>query len=281
MRKFFVAAVIFMSLLTLFVLPVQVAAQNLEANKEIARRYMEDIWNKGDMAVADEIIAEDFVNHNPFGNLPPNRESLKMVAAGSAAAPGSFTTDDMIAEGDKVAIRTPHHGDLEFDAIVILHIKDGKITDRWGYHDRGQQLAKSNKEIVRRFVEEVFNNGNMAVADELVAEDFVNHSPSPGLPPNREGLKQDAQGLLTAFSAPFTIDDMIAERDKVVVRGTFRSVHTGEFIGVPATNKEMTHTWTVTLRIQGGKIVERWANVDALTFMTDLGIVPAPGEGGK
>ena len=89
MRKFFVVTIIFMSLLTLLAAPLQVAAQDLEANKEIARRYLEEIWNNGDMTVADEIIAEDFVNHNPFGPLPPDREGLKIAAGGSAAAPGA------------------------------------------------------------------------------------------------------------------------------------------------------------------------------------------------
>lgn len=257
------------------------AAMMHTTNKAIARRYLEDIWNNGDMAVADEILAEDFVNHNPFGPLPPDREGLKIAASGMAAAPGNFTMDDIIAEGDKVAIHTPYHGNPEFDGIVILRIKDGKITDRWGYTDHGQQLAQSNKDIARRFLEEIWNKGDIAAANELIAEDFINHAPGRGVPPDREGLKQEVNGLLAAFSAPFTIDDLIAEGDKVVIRGTFRSVHNGEFLGVPATGKEVTHTWTAILRIENGKVVERWADVDRLKFMTDLGILPAPGQGGK
>jgi ketosteroid isomerase-like protein len=109
----------------------------------------------------------------------------------------------------------------------------------------------------------------------------LHHSTTPLLHPNREGLKQDIKGLLVAFSTPFTTDELIAEGDKVVIRGTFRSVHNGEFLGVPATGKEVTHTWTAILRIENGKVVERWANVDSMKFMTDLGVLPAPGQGGK
>jgi predicted ester cyclase len=142
-------------------------------------------------------------------------------------------------------------------------------------------MQATNKAIARRFLEEIWNQGNMAAADELVAEDFINHAPGRGVPPDREGLKQEVNGLLAAFFAPFTIDDLIAEGDKVVIRGTFRSVHNGEFLGVPATGKEVTHTWTAVLRIEDGKVVERWADVDRLKFMMDLGILPAPGQGGK
>jgi len=276
------STIIFMSLLTLCVLPVQVAAQDLEANKEIARRYLEDIWNKGDMAVADEIIAGDFVNHNPFGSLPPDREGLKKAASGMAAAPGNFTMDDIIAEGNKVAIRTPFHGDPEFDGIIILHMKDGKITDRWGYTDHGQKFAEANKAVACRWVEEIWNTGDISVIDEIVAEDYVDHSPAPGAPTGREGIKAGVSGFRAAFpDAHFAITDMIAEGDKVVVPQTFTGTHQGEFHGAPATGNQVTFKGIFIYRIKDGKIVERWAGYDTLSFMIQLGAVPPPGEGGK
>lgn len=143
------------------------------------------------------------------------------------------------------------------------------------------QDLETNKTIARRFLEEIWNQGNMAAVDGLVAENFVNHAPGRGVPPDREGLKQEVKGLLAAFDTPFVLDDMIAEGDKVVLRGRFKSVHKGEFLGVPATGKELTHTWTAILRIENGKIVERWADVDRLKFMIELGILPAPGKSSK
>ena len=98
-----------------------------------------------------------------------------------------------------------------------------------------------NKAIARRYIEELFTQGNLDVADELVAEDFVNHSPfgeeDTG---DREGLKQAASGFLASFpDGQFVIDDMIAEGDLVAMRGTGRGTHTGEpFAGVAATGAE-------------------------------------------
>lgn len=263
--------------------PALQATGELETNKEIARRYMEEIWNNGDMAVADELIAEDFVNHNPFGPLPPDREGLKIAAAGSAAAPGNYAIDDIIAEGDKVAIRTPFHGDLNFEAIVILRIKDGKITDRWGYHDRDYQLAEANKAVARRWIEEIWNNGNLSVIDEIVAEDYIDHDPAaPGAPTDREGVKSGVTEFRRAFpDAHFAVDAMMAEGDRVVVPLTFTGTHQGEIHGAPATGKQVTWKGIFIYRIQNGKIAERWGQLDTLSFMIQLGAVPPPGEGKK
>jgi predicted SnoaL-like aldol condensation-catalyzing enzyme len=163
----------------------------------------------------------------------------------------------------------------------LLRSSEWTFTEESLARFNAAMMHTTNKAIAHRFLEEIWNQGNMDVVDGLIAEDFINHAPGRGVSPDREGLKQEVNGLLAAFEAPFVLDDMIAENDKVVMRGRFQSVHKGEFLGVPATGKELTHTWTVILRIQNGKIVERWANVDSMKFMTDLGVLPAPGQGGK
>ena len=191
--------------------------------------------------------------------------------------------DDMIAEGDKVAIRSPFHGDPEFETIFILRIKDGKITDRWGYTDHDQKFAEANKAVARRWVEEIWNKGDLSVIDEIVAEDYVDRSPAaPGAPTDRDGIKAGVSGFRAAFpDAHFAIDAMMAEGDTVVVPQTFTGTHQGELHGAPATGNQVTFKGIFIYRIQNGKIVERWGAFDTLSFMIQLGAVPPPGEGGK
>lgn len=270
MKKFFVITTIFVSVLTLLTAPLQIAAQDLEANKEIARRYLEDLWNKGDMVVADEIIAEDFVNHNPFGPLPPDLEGLKIAAAGSATDPGKFTLDAIIAEGDMVAIHTPYHGDPGFDGIVILRIKDGKITDRWGYTDHAQQFAEANKALIRRYLEALSGKEKPAViVDEYVADED-------------EELKQHIAFFEASFPRYELIaEDMIAEGDKVTVHARFQGTHAGALGDIPPTGKQVSQPFIITYRIANGKIVQHWMGFDQLALMQQLGVIPASGEEGE
>ena len=97
---------------------------------------------------------------------------------------------------------------------------------------------------------------------------------------NKAIARRIASGLLTAFSALFSIDDLIAEGDTVVICGTFRGIHHGEFLGVPATGKEIMFPWTVTFRVEDGKITDRWATNDTdLSLMQQLGMIPTSEEG--
>jgi steroid delta-isomerase-like uncharacterized protein len=137
--------------------------------------------------------------------------------------------------------------------------------------------AEENKRISRRVAEEGFSRGNEAVFDELVAENFVNHDPSvpPDLPPGREGLKALARFYRSAFpDAQLTIEDLIAEGDKVVSRYTARGTHQGDFGGIPPTGKQVTVTGVTIDRIQGGKIVESWNEFNQLGLLQQLGAIP-------
>jgi predicted ester cyclase len=130
-------------------------------------------------------------------------------------------------------------------------------------------------------MEEVFNRGNISLVDELFAPDFVEHEElPPGIPPGREAVKQ----LPTMFRSAFpdfkvTIDDVIAEGDKVVVRSTWSGTHKGEFMGISPTGKSVSFGVFDTIRIAGGKFVEHWGQMDTIGMMQQLGVIPAPGEG--
>jgi len=136
---------------------------------------------------------------------------------------------------------------------------------------------EENKAIARRFVDEVQNKGNIGAVDDFLADSFVNHSVPPGLPPDREGVKQ----LFTMFREAFpdfhaVIHDQIAEGDEVVTRKTFFGTHQGEFLGIPATGKEVSIDLIEILRIaDDGKIQEHWNVVDQLGLMQQLGVVAA------
>lgn len=133
---------------------------------------------------------------------------------------------------------------------------------------------EENKAITRRFVDEVQTEGNIVAIDDYLADSFVNHSVPPGLPPDREGVKQ----LFTMFRKAFpdfraVVHDQVAESDKVVTRKTFLGTHEGEFLGIPPTGKEVAIELIDILRLADGKITDHWNVVDQLGLMQQLGVI--------
>lgn len=136
---------------------------------------------------------------------------------------------------------------------------------------------EQNKAIARRWLDEVWSNGNFAVVDELFAPNFVFNYASPEVPQGPEGYKQTVNMWRTTFTdMNFTLDDIVAEGDKVAVRWTGRSTHKGEFMGIAPTGKQTTSTGVSFLRIVGGKIVEEWSEWDMLSIMQQIGAFPPP-----
>jgi steroid delta-isomerase-like uncharacterized protein len=133
---------------------------------------------------------------------------------------------------------------------------------------------EANKAVVRRFVEEVFQGGDVAAIDRLVAEDFVPHTwPSTG--DGRGDLRRAMERVSRALTdADFTIDDLIAERDLVVARLTASATQTGELMGVPASGKRYTIDEIHIFRLRDGRIVEHWHQFDQLGMMRQLGAMP-------
>jgi predicted ester cyclase len=130
---------------------------------------------------------------------------------------------------------------------------------------------EGNKALVRRAYR-ALNRKDWAAMRKLAAPGFVDHNPVQGQKPGVEGFMESRISLMKAF-ADFesTIEDMIAQGDKVVVRLTQNATHAGELWGLPPTNKRVTYTETTMWRVVRGKCVERWCNSDSLSLMMQLG----------
>jgi len=137
--------------------------------------------------------------------------------------------------------------------------------------------TEDNKALARRYIEEVFNQKNLAIVDELNTPDFVLHNASMTIR-GREPYKQYLSMLLTAFpDMHISIEDMIAEGNIVAERVTIRSTHKGDYMGIPPTGKQATMTAIYIIRFTNGKGVEVWANSDDLGAMQQLGVIPSMG----
>jgi steroid delta-isomerase-like uncharacterized protein len=136
-----------------------------------------------------------------------------------------------------------------------------------------------NRAIVRRFIEEIFVEGRKATVDELLADDFVAHTwPSPTGNPKTD-LKAAIDRAAAGLSDPrFTIDDLIAEGDQVAARLTTAATQTGEFMGMPPSNKRYEIEEIHWFRVRDGKVVEHWHQMDQMGMMKQLGATPGAKE---
>ena len=138
--------------------------------------------------------------------------------------------------------------------------------------------AEDNKAIARRWYEEVFNAGNLDLIHELFAPNFVDHDPVNPLP-GLEGVRQVVGMYRGAFpDLHITVEDWVAEGDKVVTRFRAQGTHKGPLMGIPPTEKQVTVTGIDMLGFEHGTISEHWGNRDDLGMLQQLGAVPAPGQ---
>ena len=165
---------------------------------------------------------------------------------------------------------------------IVLAVCAGFIVTSFFHCQQKESVSTStaeNKALVRRLIEEAWNKGNGAVIDEILSPAYVLHVPSPSPQINREVYKQAISMYRSAFSDfRFTIDDMVAEGDKVVIRWTIQGTHTGEYMGVAPTGKEVALTGISIRRIADRMITEEWLASNMLNFMQELGVVPPPDQ---
>ena len=141
-------------------------------------------------------------------------------------------------------------------------------------------MSEENKAVARRAFEEHFNTGNFDLAQEIFAADYVNHDPSlPRSGSGPEAANQAVRLYREAFpDAQITVEDQVAEGDKVATRWSARGTHQGELLGVGPTGNQVQITGISISRIEDGRIAEDWINYDALGMMQQIGAIPEPGE---
>ena len=141
-------------------------------------------------------------------------------------------------------------------------------------------MSEQNKTIVRRLFDELWNKGNLPVADELIAPTYTHHDAStPDLGRGPESEKKRVTLYRTAFSdLRLTVEDMIAEGETVVARWSCRGAHKGDLNGIAPTGKQFVISGVSIVRFAGGRMVEGWINWDTLGLMQQLSVVPELGK---
>ncbi len=146
-----------------------------------------------------------------------------------------------------------------------------------------EYTPEQNNQIAEKFFNSVWNKGDFSVLDTLIAPDAEDHSTVGGKPKTEKG-SASFRAIVTMFRSAMpdihlNIDDEVYAGDKVVHRWTLNGTDTGGVMGMPPSGKKLTFTGTTIVRMRDGKIVERWANVDELGLLQQLGVVPMPQQG--
>ena len=137
----------------------------------------------------------------------------------------------------------------------------------------------ANKAVIGRLAE-LWNTGNLSIADEIFGADFVNHDPNYPEVTNLESYKGHVAGIRTGFpDFHVTAEDLIAEGDKVAVRWIITATHQGELAGIPATGIEVTWTGMTIWRFADGRLLEGWWAIDVLGLLQQLGVIPPMSDG--
>lgn len=142
-------------------------------------------------------------------------------------------------------------------------------------------MSRVNKELAHRFHMDIFQDGNLELADELVTADFAwrGGMAPPQEPCGPDGVKAVAEAVISAFpDREIVHHDELAEGDKVLIRWTMSGTQQGELQGIPPTGKRVTVTGFDLFRVSGGKITDLWQEVDQLSMLQQLGALPAPDQ---
>ena len=132
---------------------------------------------------------------------------------------------------------------------------------------------EDNKTLAERLYA-LLNEGNIEAVGDLVAQDYVEHSPLPGQGTGRDGVIDRFSMIDTGLAPRFTVEDVVAEGDRVAVRWTNTGTHVGEFAGMPATGKPFTISGMDFYRVADGVLCEHWDVVDQLSLLGQLGMLP-------
>lgn len=275
--------------------------------KSLYRTFVEDVINRGQYDLIPQIFSADYVDHNappgaPVGGFDGIR-AVPIMFRG-AFPDVHFVIEDMVTQGDWVATRVTgratHLGKpmmgieptglrATWSSMGFFRVANDRIVEHYGQPDMGglrRQLTREikpgtldyNRFIITRYVYAT-NVGELDRFDEYVDPSFVDHNALPGQKPGIQGLKEAYMMFSSAFSDLwYTFEDLIAEGDKVVGRGVIEGKHTGNFMGMPATNRVIRWTGTRTFRLVNGKVTDGWIDLDMFGMMMQLGAIPMPGQ---
>jgi steroid delta-isomerase-like uncharacterized protein len=141
--------------------------------------------------------------------------------------------------------------------------------------EQRRRASDTNKLLMER-IYELINGGDLSGADEVIAEDMIEHEDQPDVEQGREGFKSFVQRMRSAFpDLRFTVVDMVAEDEQVAALVTVTGTHQGEFLGVAPTGREIRLTAIDIVRFADGRAAEHWGVTDAMTLMQQLGAVPS------
>jgi predicted ester cyclase len=135
---------------------------------------------------------------------------------------------------------------------------------------------ETNKALVRRFYDQVLNGRRAEAIDELAVTGYDEHDPLPGQRAGRDGLKDRVSMLIDGLAPTFTVEDVVAEGDRVVVRWTNSARHVGDFLGIPPTGRSCAIAGIDIYRLEDGRLAEHWHVIDQLAMLQQLGLMPAP-----
>jgi predicted ester cyclase len=135
--------------------------------------------------------------------------------------------------------------------------------------------TEQNKQVALRLYD-LLNSADATAVGDLVTADYVEHDPLPGQGAGREGVVDRFAMVVGGLAPRFTVEDVIAEGDKVVVRWTNAGTHTGEFGGIPPTGRPFTIGGIDIYRVRDGLLCEHWHQLDQLSMLGQLGLIPEP-----
>jgi steroid delta-isomerase-like uncharacterized protein len=154
-----------------------------------------------------------------------------------------------------------------------------KSNDTNNSQNRTVTIGGDPKALMHNYIEEAWNKGNLDFIDKNFSSDFVGHGTLPGQPTNRDGVKQVISVVRNAIpDLHITIEDILAEDDKVASRWVTKGTHKGDLMGAKPTGNKISVSEIAVFRVKDGKVAEGWANRDDLGFLQQIGLIPPLGS---
>jgi non-heme chloroperoxidase len=243
-----------------------IVQENLKAPARVWRATFEGLLEDDSLEELDKIKAPTLIVWGDRDAILPrsDQETLATAITGSRL---------LVYPGAGHAFYWEDPGRVASDLAAFIAELETKYHPSEGRINR--MSVERNKATFRRYIEEVWKDEQLDIADEIFAEKYLSHqSDGTALERGPEDVKKFVMEYRTAFSdIEDIVEDMIGEGDRVVTRWTLRVTHTGEFRGIPATGKRITITGIGIFRFsEEGKVVESWDSLDQLGMLRQLGV---------